>query len=63
MLLWSGIVLPGVKEEGCNGGVMSTMDMLGSLDSFSIVLSEEMEVIYISNNVESHIGLNAVLQR
>merc|ERR550519_403858 len=48
---------PNVKEEGKVD--ISDDDTLSCLDGFCIVLSNDNDIIYVSNNVSQHIGLTS----
>jgi len=51
-----GLVIP--EEDGKD--VMEDKEMLESMDAFCLVLSQEMDIIYVSNNVANQIGLTSM---
>ena len=48
-----------VKEEDDNA-IIPELDILACLDGFSLVLGAEGEIIYVSKNVSSYMGLKPV---
>jgi PAS domain-containing protein len=50
---------PEVKEELVGGGGCPDLNVVDALDGFSLVLSQEGDVIHVSNNVTNFIGLSS----
>jgi len=52
----AGIPLPQIKEEE---SLADCMDVLTALNGFGIVMNQEQDIVYVTNNVSEYIGLTA----